>query len=135
LQNFFTGLSYFEILKEEDAQCFRVNATVEMASWILVAASILLLALNHFISTASRQKVQDEDISSDRRFHSDRWIISTKTSVMSEEDEEAVEAASPEDDERKIDIAVVPPRFTDYYFYAIIKTDSEEFVKAVTWDI
>mmetsp|Transcript_2764 Transcript_2764/g.4053 ORF Transcript_2764/g.4053 Transcript_2764/m.4053 type:complete len:1455 (+) Transcript_2764:100-4464(+) len=135
LQNFFTGLSYFEILKEEDAQCFRVNATVEMASWILVAASILLLALNHFISTASRQKVQDEDISSDRRFHSDRWIISTKTSVMSEEDEEAVEAASPEDDEPKIDIAVVPPRFTDYYFYAIIKTDSEEFVKAVTWDI
>eukprot|EP00985_Skeletonema_marinoi_P026368 scaffold20396_cov94-Skeletonema_marinoi.AAC.2 len=135
LQNFFTGLSYFEILKEEDAQCFRVNATVEMASWILVAASILLLALNHFISTASRQKVQDEDVSSDRRFHSDRWIISTKTSVMSEEDEEAVEAASPEDDERKIDIAVVPPRFTDYYFYAIIKTDSEEFVKAVTWDI
>ena len=139
LQNFFTGLSYFKILKEEDAQCFRVNANVEMASWILVAASIVLLLLNHFISSASRQKVQDEEVSIDRRFHSDRWEISTKASVTFEEDEEAVEAASPDADaddrERTIDIAVVPPRFTDYYFYAITKTDSEEFVKAVTWDI
>ncbi|KAL7428836.1 hypothetical protein ACHAXM_001427 [Skeletonema potamos] len=138
LKNFFTGLSYYGFLKEEDAQCFRVNAAVEVASWLLVAASILLLALNHFISSASRQKVQDEDVSSDRRFHSDRWVLSSKTSVMAEEDEEALEATSPDssDSERKIDIAVVPPRFTDFYFYAITKTDTEEeFVKAVTWDI
>jgi len=142
LKNFFTGLSYYGFLKEEDALCFRVNAAVEVASWLLVAASIVLLALNHFISSASRQKVQDEDVSSDRRFHSDRWVQSRKTSVLAEEgeDEEAVEVSPPDSSdsgsERKIDIAVVPPRFTDFYFYAITKTDTEEeFVKAVTWDI
>lgn len=135
LKNFFTGLSYYGILGEEDAQCFRVNANVETASWLLVTASILLLVLNHFISSASRQKVQDEEVSSERRFHSDRLVISTKPSELSEDDEEAVETASSDSSERKIFIAVVPPRFTDFYFYAVTKTDTEEFVKAVTWDI
>ncbi len=144
LKNFFTGLSYYGILKEEDAQCFRVDASVEVASWLLVAASILLLAINHFITSASKQKIQDENISGERRFHSDRWILSSKTSVMSSEDDlEAVEAVSSDEeaastessDDRKINIAKVPSRFTDYYSLLTIKTDNDEFVKAVTWDL
>ena len=42
LQDTFANLQYFGILDEEDAQCFRVDATVEAASWILVAASLIL---------------------------------------------------------------------------------------------
>lgn len=142
LKNFFTGLSYYGILKEEDAQCFRVNATVETASWLLVAASILLLALNHFIFAASRQKVQDESVSSERRFHSDRWVLGCNTSALSSDDEEAgleevalEEAGSSDSSDRKIYIAVVLPRFTDYYSFATTKTDTEEFVKSATWDL
>eukprot|EP01083_Nonionella_stella_P246071 854757_1 len=71
LKSTFTSLSYYGILSRDDAQCFRVNATVQSASWILVAASLILCILNHFIMGASSQKTQDDDGPEERRLHTD----------------------------------------------------------------
>ena len=61
LHETFASLSHFGVLDIKVAQCFRVDATVEAASWILVAAISVLGALNHFIRAASRQKKQDDN--------------------------------------------------------------------------
>ena len=122
------ALSYAGILKQEDAQCFRVDATVEAASWLLVAASILLFLSTHFINSASLQKCQDEDVPTERRFHSDRWPnkseqqlavtdtmdITINASMDIDDSEEEGSDAS----ERKIKISPVPSRFTDYFYFA-----------------
>lgn len=122
LKDTFTQLAYFGILDESDAQCFSVNATVEAASWILVAASIILCIMNHFITSASQQKTQDDTVPAERRLHSDRWLQSKQSDLtamdlsmtMSNEDEEEGFNGS---DRREVVIAPVQPRFTDYYHF------------------
>ncbi len=122
------------ILKQEDAQCFRVDATVEAASWLLVTASILLYVLNHFVTSASRQKIQDEDIPSERRFHSDRWVnksdqVLVATDTMDTTINATMDVDSEEEDssslERKIKISPVPSRFSDYYYFATARSQSQ----------
>ena len=134
------ALSFTGILKEEDAQCFRVDATVEAASWLLVAASILLAFSGHFITSASMQKVQDEDVPNERRFHSDRWSnqqlkLSHTMDLSLNPTDETMNASMDNDDseeedsntsqERKIKITPVPSRFTDYYYFATTRNQNE----------
>jgi hypothetical protein len=135
------ALSFTGILKEEDAQCFRVDATVEAASWLLVAASILLAFSGHFIASASMQKVQDEDVPNERRFHSDRWSnqqlkLSDTMDLSLNPTDETMNASMDNDDseeedsntshqERKIKISPVPSRFTDYYYFATTRNQNE----------
>lgn len=137
LNGTFNALSNTGLLKQEDAQCFRVDANVEAASWLLVAASILLYVLTHFITSASLQKVQDEDVPTERRFHSDRWPKKTNQQlVVSDTMDTTVNASMDVDDseeegsdastERKIKISPVPPRFTDYYYFATTRSRSQE---------
>ncbi len=122
-------LSNSGILKQEDAQCFRVDATVEAASWLLVAASILLYVFSHFINSASLQKVQDEDVPAERRFHSDRWANkSNQELVVSDTMDTTLNDIDEEDSaslERKINISPVPSRFSDYYFFATMRNQQE----------
>ena len=75
LKGTFTSLSYYGILSEDDAQCFRVEAAVKEASWMLVAVCCILCMLNHFIGGESMQKTQDDGFSPERRLHSNRWIL------------------------------------------------------------
>merc|ERR1719401_3064256 len=74
LKSTFTALSYHGILEETDAQCFRVDASVEPASWILVASSLILFVLNHFVIGASSQKILDDDTQAEQRLFSSRWL-------------------------------------------------------------
>jgi len=122
LEETFQFLSYFGILKNDDAQCFRVDATVETASWLLVAASLILCILNHFIGAAARQKKQDDDTPAERRLHTDRWPQSPKPSesalgVDSVNQMGEAEGASSLDNE-KHNVSPISPRFTDYYYFA-----------------
>lgn len=126
LQGTFNSLAYYGILREEDAQCFRVNASVERASWILVSASLILCLLNHFIVGAASQKVQDDDTPAERRLHSDRWLQSksstltvgvTMTRSADEEDEGGSDWIDLED-VREPSVSPVPPRFTDFFAFA-----------------
>jgi hypothetical protein len=119
LKGTLTSLSYYGILSEDDAQCFRVEATVEEASWILVAACFILCLLNHFIGGASMQKTQDDELSPERRLHSDRWILQSKATLsMSVEGGTDEEESSDWIDLREPCVLPVKPRFTDYYFFA-----------------
>jgi len=124
LQGTFNSLAYYGILREEDAQCFRVNASVERASWILVSASMILCLLNHFIVGAASQKVQDDDTPAERRLHSDRWLQSKSstltvgvTMTRSADDEEGSDWIDLED-VREPNVSPVPPRFTDFFAFA-----------------
>jgi Paraquat-inducible protein A len=60
-QETFDLLSYFGILEAEDAQCFRVDASIESGAYILVAAAILLALLNTFVMNAAKQYFRDRD--------------------------------------------------------------------------
>jgi hypothetical protein len=136
LQSTLNALSYTGVLKQEDAQCFRVDATVEVASWLLVAASSVLWLISHFVCSASMQKVQDEILPTERRLHSDRWLHKSEQQLVTSESEtmDVTMNASMDDSEerpdesleRKIKITPVPPRFTDYYFFGTIITTSNK---------
>jgi len=128
LKDTFTSLAYYGILSEDDAQCFSVDANVEAGSWILVAASLMLSILNHFIAGASSQKAQDDDIPAERRLHSDRWLHSKQSTVtvgvsmsvtMDEEDcSQGLDLQDPS-------VSMVKPRFTDYYFFATRRSNED----------
>lgn len=127
LEETFTSLSYFGILDNEDAQCFRVDATVETASWILVAASLMLCILNHFIRSASRQKKQDDSIPAKRRRHTDMFLQSnlahlsqsTEWATTSGSDDYKEEAAKSVNRATSVGVSQISPRFTDYYYFAM----------------
>lgn len=129
LKDTFASLAYFGVLELDDAQCFRVDATVETASWLLVAASLILVILNHFIGKASLQKTLDDDTPTERRRHTDRkWLQSIrppqiqssvradKIHKMGEDDEEVV--SPPDDINERVTLSPISPRFTDYYNFA-----------------
>jgi hypothetical protein len=120
LENLFTTLSFYGILKESDAQCFRVNASVEKASWMLVAASIILILLNHFVVSASLQMEQDHIVPSNRRLHTDRWLTNKETMSLDEEED----AHSTPNNE--VSVSPVASRFTDFYSFVTIKEESSE---------
>jgi len=129
LKDTFTSLSYYGILEANDAQCFRVDATVQAASWILVAASLILAILNHFIVGAASQKVQDDEIPAEQRLHSDQWLQSKQSAVTMGVDISMSMSADEEEgclELREVTISPVNPRFTDYYFFATARSGSEE---------
>jgi Paraquat-inducible protein A len=61
LDSTFDLLVYYGILKENDAQCFRVDATLESAAYLLAAGALLLALLNTYVGNASKQYFRDVD--------------------------------------------------------------------------
>jgi len=122
LKDTFTNLAYFGIIDDEDAQCFKVDASVEAASWVLVVASIVLCLVNHFIRTASHQKTRDDNTPMEQRLHTDRWIQINKN----DDQESSTRGASNETDEDSSEVAdnvsPITPRFTDYYRFLTTHT-------------
>lgn len=125
LKETFQSLAHFGILKDDDAQCFRVDATVETASWLLVAASLILCLLSHFIGAASRQKKMDDNTPSKKRRHTDRWPQSptpiesaSEVDKMANSKDEETETSSEGCDAKHPKVSSVSPRFTDYYYFA-----------------
>ncbi|KAL7427314.1 hypothetical protein ACHAXH_001630 [Discostella pseudostelligera] len=136
LKDTLSSLAYYGILNAEDAQCFKVNASVEPGSWVLVAASILLFMLNHFVVRASMQKTLDDNVPPEQRLHTDRWMKRKESMVETqgssggaEEEEEEEEDAAVEDEKvrgnREPSVSPVAPRFTDYYFFVTNRIDEE----------
>lgn len=116
LDGIFDTLAFFGIIDPNDAQCFQLRASVEAASWLLVAASLILAASSHFVLTASSQKLLDDYIPSERRRHNDRW-----SSVESAEVAGKNEGPKESKNERIPELSPIPPRFTDYYSLATRK--------------
>ena len=63
LKETFAEMVYYGILKEEDAQCFRVEARIEGASYFLAGASVALALLNTFVMRAVNHDFRDADVS------------------------------------------------------------------------
>jgi hypothetical protein len=61
LQDEFSELVFYGIIDPEDAQCFKVQASVEAAAYILIPASICLDLLNVFVSKAVGQYKRDKE--------------------------------------------------------------------------
>jgi hypothetical protein len=60
LTDAFSELVFYGLISPEDAQCFKVQASVEAAAYILIPASVLLDWLNFFVSTAVGQYARDK---------------------------------------------------------------------------
>lgn len=56
----FSSLVYFGILKAEDAQCFKLSASIEVGCYILIAAAFLLAFVNTFVPKAVFQYQRDK---------------------------------------------------------------------------
>jgi len=118
LESTFNSLSFYGLLKEEDAQCFRINVGVKTGTWLLVGGSLLLFALSNFISGAARQKRLDDNTPSERRYHSDRWLVSKPSNFIDATD---VSMSIKEDEEPSSERVIFPitSRFTNYFRFAV----------------
>ena len=59
LESFFAELVYYNVLSESDAQCFQANIEVEIGTWFLFGASVVLYLLKHSEETATLQKERE----------------------------------------------------------------------------
>jgi len=61
LDGTFAQMVYYGIIKKEDAQCFRMNTSIDGGFFILAAAAVLLALLNTFVLKAVQQYDCDKD--------------------------------------------------------------------------
>jgi len=59
LESIFKALTYFDILDEEDAQCFRTQAELTKYTWFLFFASLSFAFFSHVITSAASQQKND----------------------------------------------------------------------------
>ena len=55
LDSTFDLLVYYGMLKAEDAQCFRVEAKLESAAYLLASGALQVALLNTYVGNASKQ--------------------------------------------------------------------------------
>lgn len=78
LQETFDLLAYFGVLSPEDSQCFRVDAAIESAAYLLAIGAALLALLNTFVMNASKQYFRDRDELISRAELKERFFISSE---------------------------------------------------------
>jgi hypothetical protein len=61
LDGLFAELVYYGILKEEDAQCFRADVSVEPTFYVLFCAALVLVLINTFVMKAVSQYRREMD--------------------------------------------------------------------------
>ena len=112
LDDLFGQLVYYGILKEEDAQCFRVEATVEQGSFVIAAGAAALALLNTYVMKAVIQYFRDAEKSS-----SDELAIAQPLS----EDEISYQSDT---DALSKKIRPVPVLFTDKFRWLFVREDA-----------
>lgn len=105
LSGFFSNLVSNGILDPSDGQCFRSQASIEPASYVLIAAAIVLIMLTSFVSKATVQRRRDED---EEHFH----FITTSSFSLEDVDKDA----SPPIEK----ITNVPLLFSDQYRWFLV---------------
>jgi hypothetical protein len=108
LAGFFATLVSNGVLDPSDGQCFRSQASIEPASYVLIAASIVLIVLTSFVSKATIQR--------DREENEEHLLIPTTSSVNVEDGDEA----SPPPIDK---ITNIPVLFTDQYRWMLVTSD------------
>lgn len=109
LKEAFAQMVYYGILKDEDAQCFRVDARIEGASYVLAAASVALALLNTFVMRAVNQYFRDVDLTK-REFKA----VPGRDGEEIEDVTEAIRRVKP-----------VPVLFSDAFRWFLVREDSD----------
>jgi Paraquat-inducible protein A len=105
-KSFFASMSYFNILSEDEAQCFRMQPTIESGTYILLSATILLAVLRTFLTLAVRQVEYQSS------------LLSMSTPGM-----EAKNVEDEKDTDRMVNaIAPFPVLFTDRFRWLLVKS-------------
>jgi hypothetical protein len=108
LQDLFAQAVHYGILREEDAQCFAVEASISPGFFFLAAAAIILALLNSFTAKAVYQYFRDRDPSK----KSFRDVVSDAGLTNADSDEEQDDAVDAGFAAR---IQPVPVLFTDTF--------------------
>mmetsp|Transcript_54468 Transcript_54468/g.61620 ORF Transcript_54468/g.61620 Transcript_54468/m.61620 type:complete len:608 (+) Transcript_54468:14-1837(+) len=122
LRGFFAQLVSYEILKEEDAQCFGVQGAIEPGSFTLVAAAMLLALLNSFVTKATRQHnyylerslpdVDVEDVHVHEDVHADN---DAENNSNNHHHDSSTTTVAPSTTTRSTKLRPIPVMFTDTY--------------------
>ena len=59
LEDIFKALTFFDILDNQDAQCFKTQAELTKYTWFLFFASVTFALFNHIITSAGTQQKKD----------------------------------------------------------------------------
>ncbi len=113
LEDTFSQLQFYGILGVNDAQCFRVSAKLESATWILVSASVILALINHIVGSASEHQEADMKMKVDVRIDSTFGgkVVRGNNSNNSGEEIDDIITNLKKRDQLQLESA----RFTDYY--------------------
>lgn len=154
LEETFDLLAYFGVLSNEDAQCFKVDASIESASYILAVAAVLLSLLNTFVVNATKQYFRDRDESITREEWKGKHLTQSQSAVSqlspvksTKESQESESELSSEEDTPREDqvsgdfnngnrieieeyIKPVPVLFTDKFRWVLCASDAAEELAA-----
>jgi len=96
LEDTFSTLLYYGILREDDAQCFRVRAHVEAGTYILILSAFALAFLETFVMRALFQYQRDKAAEEDVGHQDDCGLDETTTQMIETMDvDETVEKITP----------------------------------------
>jgi hypothetical protein len=111
LTDTFATLVYYGVLDPTDAQCFQVKAGIESATYILIAAAVLLGVLHSFVVKAVAQYERDAS-----QLHTpldDAKLGDSESGMSHEEDDETISKIDP-----------VPVLFTDRFRWVVHREDA-----------
>jgi hypothetical protein len=111
LDDTFATLVYYGVLDPVDAQCFKVQATIESGTFILIAASVLLFLLHTFVVKAVYQYQRDESLVCTA--HQDAKLAENHSGLSRDEYDDAIEKLEP-----------TSVLFTDTFRWAMRREDS-----------
>ena len=119
MDDFFSELVFYEILKTEDAQCFSINSSIEEGFFILAIGSILLALVNGIVRKATIQ------------YFRDHGEIDGLTQIQNQRTDVEYDAAGQEGKDKSSQSAIDAPPilFTDAFRWLLEKNVEEKSVE------
>jgi hypothetical protein len=114
LQRIFAELSYYGLVKEEDAQCLRTNVNVESTFYVLFIGTVLLAILNTIVMTAVAQYFRDQEATR----------IDEGATVSDLTDYEASKDYQSSNGDAAEGIRPVPVQFSDRFRWLLFREDA-----------
>ena len=119
LDDFFSELVFYELLKTEDAQCFSIKSSIEEGFFILAIGSIILALVNGIVRKATIQYFRDQ------------VEVNGLTQIQNHKTDVECDAAGQEGKDRSLESAIDAPPilFTDAFRWLLKQNIEEKLVK------
>ena len=118
LSSTFAQLAFYGLLDAEDAQCFRVEASIARGSYLLVAASLGLALLNSIVTSSMFQYMREQE-----RTDEIKWSGSPRP-ISDDDDKYEMDEASL--DRIRQFLQPPPVLFTDTFRWLLVRLDLVE---------